>query len=321
MDLSLIIPVYNCEDYISETLDSLIEQCKYNIEIILINDGSTDRSLEIINNKLNNSTLKIRVICQKNKGVSAARNLGIAFASGDYIAFLDADDTLEPYFFEKIIYQIKLHDPDIIQFNFNFWNKIKKKSGIELQNGMYEKSYELLLNIFNFNSWYPWSRVYKRELFSDISFPLGFTFEDPSVIPFLFIKSKNILIVDDYLYNYRENLSSITRSIDKEKIYKNMLSIDNLLKIYCAQENSLFKICFIHFFRIYLDYCFMFGGVNELKIGWYKYKDYYLSICENDRKIIKSKAGKLFTSLSYFSYFSYFIVKSCSTFLLFLKKL
>lgn len=321
MILSLIIPFYNCETYISDTLDSIIEQCDDNIEVILINDGSTDQSLEVINSKLNNINLNFRIITQKNQGVSAARNIGIDMAVGDYIAFLDSDDTLELLFFEKIIQQIKLYNPDIIQFNFNFWNNTKKKSGIKLKNGMNKTSFNLLLNIFNFNSWYPWSRVYKRELFSDISFPLGFTFEDPAVIPFLFMKAKNILILEDYLYNYRENLSSITRSTEKDKIYKNMLSLDYLLSIYCAQENILFKVCFIHFFRIYLDYCFLFGGFRYLKNGWNKYSYYHFEISKNYKNIIQSKAGILLISMRCFSYFSYFIVKSCSLFISFLKKI
>lgn len=320
MILSLIIPFYNCELYILEAIESFLNQCVDNVEIILIDDGSTDRSLEILNNKVNNSRKNIRIVSQENKGVSAARNLGIDLALGEYIAFLDADDTLEPDFFEKIVKQIKLYNPDIIQFNFNFWNDKKRKSGIKLTQGMQKTSFELLLNIFNFNSWYPWSRVYKKELFFDTSFPVGHTFEDPAVIPFLFIKSKNILILDDYLYNYRENVASITRSTEKEKVYKNMLSLDYLLSVYCSQNNILFKVCFIHFFRIYLDYCFMFGGLSSLKDGWSKYSHYYYEISKKYNDLINSKAGKLFILMKCFSYFSYFFVKSSSAFLNFLKK-
>ncbi|MDM1269000.1 glycosyltransferase family 2 protein [Acinetobacter indicus] len=319
--MSIIIPFYNCEGYISETLESLLNQYTNEVEVILINDGSNDNSLNIVNNFIKHSKVNVSIVTQKNAGVSSARNLGIKLASGQYIGFLDSDDTLEPLYFEKIIQAIKKNEPDIVQFNFNYWGSNKYKSGINLHNGVYENSSNLLLEVFNWNSWYPWSRVYKREIFSDISFPLGFTFEDPAVVPFLFIKSKKILILDEYLYNYRENLSSITRGKDKEKIYKNMLSLENLLTIYCKQENDLFKICFVHFFRIYLDYCFLVDGLLGLKRGWSKYKAYYFEIAEKDKYLIKSKAGKLFISVKYLSYFSYFVMKVASNTMNFLKRI
>lgn len=321
MILSIIIPFYNCESYISETLESLLNQCTNEIEVILINDGSNDNSLNIVNNYIKYSKTNVSVVTKKNAGVSSARNLGIKLSSGQYIGFLDSDDTLEPLYFEKIIQAIKTNESDIVQFNFNYWDSNKYKSGIKLNSGVYQTSSNLLLEVFNWNSWYPWSRVYKRDLFLDISFPLGFTFEDPAVIPFLFIKSKKILILNDYLYNYRENLSSITRGKDKEKIYNNMLSLDNLLNIYCKQENDLFKICFMHFFRIYLDYCFLVDGLSGLKVGWDKYKDYYFEIAEKDKDLIKSKAGRLFISVNYFSYFSYFVMKISSNTMNLLKKI
>ncbi|WP_180177027.1 glycosyltransferase family 2 protein [Acinetobacter sp. YH12039] len=320
MIFSIIIPFYNCESYISETLENLFNQCTNEVEVILINDGSNDNSINIVNHHIKYTKVNARVVTQKNSGVSSARNLGLKLASGQYIGFLDSDDTLEPLYFEKIIQAIKKNEPDIVQFNFNYWDSNKYKSGIKLHSGVYQTSSNLLLEIFNWNSWYPWSRVYKKELFSDISFPLGFTFEDPAVIPFLFIKSKKILILDDYLYNYRENLSSITRGKDKEKIYKNMLSLDNLLNTYCKQKNDLYKICFIHFFRIYLEYCFLFDGLSGLKLGWDKYKYYYFEITEKDRALIKSKAGNLFISVRYLSYFSYFIMKIASNTMSLLKR-
>ncbi|MDY6484736.1 glycosyltransferase family 2 protein [Acinetobacter faecalis] len=323
MYISLIIPVFNAELYLSECLDSIYEQITDEIEIIIVNDGSVDSSCFIIDKFLKklSDDLKANVIYveQENKGVSAARNLAIELASGDYIAFLDADDTLESNFFKKIIPQIKFYHPDIIQFNFNYLSCKKIKSGLILKDSIQENSFDFLLKIFNFNSWYPWARVYNKELFSNNLFPVGYTFEDPAVVPFLFIKAKNTLILSDCLYNYRENLSSITRSTEKHKIHKNLISLDYLLSIYCSQDNILFKVCFIHFFRIYLDYCFMNGGVNGLKDGWKKYGDHYFKISKNHKHLIKNKAGRLFIFIRYFSFFSYFIMKASSKIITFLK--
>lgn len=323
MIISLIIPVFNSEKYLFDCLGSVFKQMNKDVELIIINDGSNDSSDSLINcfekklpYQLRDNFISIR---QKNKGVSYCRNLGISLSKGRYIAFLDADDTLEENFFEKIISQININHPDIIQFNFNFWSNKKVKSGIDLKSGLKETSFELFLEVFNWNSWYPWSRVYKKELFSNHQFPIGYTFEDPAVIPFLFLKSKTIFILDEYLYNYRDNPSSITRGVNKEKIYKNMISLDCLLSTYLAQNHILFKVCFIHFFRIYLDYCFKYGGVKSLREGWSEYSCYYYNISRKNTKIIQSKAGRLFICVSFLSYFSYFIVKFASNVMSFLK--
>ena len=91
-DVSVIVPVYNCEGYIGTTLDSIINQDFRSFELIVIDDGSTDDSLEIINRKLSKSAISYNVIHQENSGVSSARNRGIAEAKGKYLVFIDADD-------------------------------------------------------------------------------------------------------------------------------------------------------------------------------------------------------------------------------------
>lgn len=91
-DVSVIVPVYNCEEYIGTTLDSIINQDFKNFEVIVIDDGSTDRSLEIINEKLSKSLISHQIIHQENSGVSSARNAGISKATGKYLVFIDGDD-------------------------------------------------------------------------------------------------------------------------------------------------------------------------------------------------------------------------------------
>ncbi len=91
-DVSVIVPVYNCEEYIGATLDSIINQDFKNFEVIVIDDGSTDKSLEIINEKLSKSLISHQIIHQENSGVSSARNAGISKATGEYLVFIDGDD-------------------------------------------------------------------------------------------------------------------------------------------------------------------------------------------------------------------------------------
>jgi glycosyltransferase involved in cell wall biosynthesis len=111
--VSIIIPIYNMENYLEECIESIIEQSYKNIEIILINDGSTDKS-EIICRKYQIKDTRIKLISSKNKGVSNARNLGIEASTGEYISFIDPDDTVDKKYIEKLLIHMKKYCCDIV---------------------------------------------------------------------------------------------------------------------------------------------------------------------------------------------------------------
>lgn len=116
--ISVIIPVYNVQDYLCQCLDSVVNQTFENIEIICVNDGSTDNSLEILN-RYAEYDKRITIINQKNKGLSKARNIGIKLATGKYIYFLDSDDFIDINAFEKLYTIAELDKLDFISFNYN----------------------------------------------------------------------------------------------------------------------------------------------------------------------------------------------------------
>lgn len=118
---SVIIPVYNEEKYIGRCLQSLIVQTMSNYEVIIIDDGSDDHSIEICK-KLQNKFCRCSIVSHvKNRGISVARNSGLKYATGDYIVFLDSDDTLSPRFFEILTIKIKEYNyPDILEFLMNY---------------------------------------------------------------------------------------------------------------------------------------------------------------------------------------------------------
>ena len=112
MTISVVVPIYNTSIYLSKCLESLINQTYKDIEIICINDGSTDNSLEILN-KFQKKDNRIKIITQENQGLSAARNKGIVEANGEYISFIDSDDWVDLDFFEKLITALEKEHADI----------------------------------------------------------------------------------------------------------------------------------------------------------------------------------------------------------------
>ena len=192
--VSVIVPVYNVEKFLSRCLESLLNQTLKDIEIICINDGSTDKSLEILKTYIQQTSSpppsKLKIISTENKGQSAARNLGLKMARGEYIGFVDADDWVDLDFFEKLydaskgIYDVVCTDavsyPDGkgyitykkrklvystqekidaigVPKNFSIWNKIYKTSKLKDSNilfteGRYFEDVEFLLNVINYMS-------------------------------------------------------------------------------------------------------------------------------------------------------------------------
>lgn len=184
--VSIIVPVYNCEKYLSECLDSLVRQTYENYEIILINDGSTDNSLQICSeySKKNN---KIKLISIKNNGVSNARNTGIKAATGDYISFVDSDDEVEETFISSMVNKINLEKIDLVAVNYKYWyvdnlvyNKFKN-TGILSADDM------------------------KRELFDDESvrgFSCNKLFRLDIISKYNILFNTNIKICEDLLFCY-----------------------------------------------------------------------------------------------------------------------
>lgn len=148
MKLSVIIPVYNVENYLMQCVDSVLQQTYTNLEVILVNDGSTDGSASICN-ALAETDHRIVVIHQDNAGVSAARNAGIRKATGDYLTFVDSDDWIEREMYKTMLETAQANgSPDVVMCDFmNVLGKEKLKIGSHLQAGMYQKK-EIIKEIY-----------------------------------------------------------------------------------------------------------------------------------------------------------------------------
>lgn len=208
IDLSIIVPAYNSSDYIKECISSvLMQETSYNYELIVINDGSKDDTLEKINLFKENKHLKI--INQENKGFSGARNRGIDESLGKYIMFLDSDDLLCENSIEKLIKTAKEKKADIVQGSYYTFNKNGNKFYTNITPT--EKNKEISVPGF------PWGKVYNAKLFEKVRFPLDFWYEDTIVNYLLARLSNKYVAISDYVYGYRINEKGITFTSKKSK--------------------------------------------------------------------------------------------------------
>ena len=228
MKLSIIVPVYNLENYISTTLESLLSiRFSYDYEIVVINDGSSDDSESIIR-RYQRIHSQIALYTIENQGVSNARNVAISKASGEYITFVDGDDTVEPDFFEKAIQELDRCGYDFVQGNFkivdgddtSFEQFVSEDVVITEKDIMLEKLFGLEKIIHAV-----WGKVYRTEIIKDILFDRTIKIaEDQKFVFDVIEKAKKIKLLSCVGYNYYQRNTSamhdvnINRDLDKLKV-------------------------------------------------------------------------------------------------------
>lgn len=217
--MTIIVPVYNVEKYLVRCLDSIVNQTYQNLQIILIDDGSTDNSGKICDEYSNNDQ-RISVIHKRNEGVSAARNEGLDLAEGKYIGFVDSDDYIELDMYERLYKRIEATDAEMVVCEFTYVND----EGIKSENESYclarrkidANTYIKRWIDSGYNSIYvvPWNKLYKKKLFEGIRYPVGKYREDEYLIHHLVYQCQNIVCMPDKLYYYVQHEGSIMKSND-----------------------------------------------------------------------------------------------------------
>ena len=209
--ISVIIPIYKVEEYIHKCIDSVISQTYTNLEIILVDDGSPDRCGEICDEyaRVDN---RIKVIHKENGGLSDARNVGIEFATGSYITLLDSDDWIENKYIEKLYELLKVKKADISVCNFvKTYNenisKVEDKVFIHEFSNI--EALEELTGKYYLQMVVAWGKLYKKELFENIRYPLGKTHEDEFTTHKLLYKASKIVFTTEPLLYYRQRKDSI----------------------------------------------------------------------------------------------------------------
>lgn len=211
--ISVIIPIYNVEQFLKQCLDSIINQTYQNLEIILVNDGSTDSSAQICDNYAMKDE-RIKVIHKENGGLSDARNAGLRKATGDFISFVDSDDLIALDFYHTVVQIAIDNDADIVECGF-----IKFEVEEEFENStitpemsieVFETEFALELLIKDYLQPMVWNKLYRKKVLIDLEFPVGKIHEDVFWTYQVFGNAEKIIKTQEKLYFYRQQGNSIS---------------------------------------------------------------------------------------------------------------
>ena len=249
MELSIIIPVYNVEKTLHRCVESVLRQSFQNFEMILVDDGSTDNSVTMVD-EIARTDNRISVIHQCNQGLSAARNTGIKAAKGKYITFIDSDDFIAQDTYKGVMEMLNAHpEYDILEFSVIEKYGSKAQHPLILDDCVYQNKQEYWLKGQAYRHTYAWNKIYRRELFADIEFPKGKNFEDAHTLPKLMAAAKTIATTSLGTYYYCWNDAGITANANGQ-------ALTSLLEAHLAYINGNNKIdatYYTHVLNIQLD--------------------------------------------------------------------
>lgn len=268
--VSVIIPIYQVEKYLERCIKSVINQSYKNIEIILIDDGSTDHCPTICDEYAQKDS-RIIVIHKQNGGLSSARNSGLLACNGDYVSFIDSDDYIDEHMIEIMVKKIEITNSDIVCCGFYF----------EMDNGYISKSFmpSLILNksdaidalIENtYLNHYSWNKLYKKKVFKNVYFPEGKLFEDIRTTYKLFLNADKVCLIDEYLYHYQIRKNSIISSSKGDKVFEIFNAYQalkhDLIKLYPDKKSLMIKSEMNILINQYMELYKWRTNVEELKL-------------------------------------------------------
>lgn len=256
--VSVIVPVYNVEQYVEKCLETLIEQTLEEIEIIVVNDGSIDNSKQIVEKIREQFPDKIVYVEKENGGLSDARNYGIPYAKGEYIAFLDSDDYVEKDMYQKMYELAKKEDSDMVECDF-YWeypDKQKIDTGV-----LYQGKKEMLEKV----RVVAWNKLIKREILekAKIEFPKGYRYEDVSftykLIPYL----EKVSFLKEPCVHYIQREGSISNS-QNERNREIFDVLDGVIDYY--KEKEIYETYQTELEYVYSRYAFCSSFLRVVKV-------------------------------------------------------
>ena len=240
--ISLIVPIYNVENYLWSCLDSIAKQTYSNIEVLLVNDGSPDGSGVICQEFVARDS-RFRYIEKENGGLSDARNVGIARAQGEFLSFVDSDDWIEPTYVEDMYRAALFNDAEVVVSNYKKFDVKANCYWIHIFDDYYETHYsgeELIQQLpalerkdFSFTT--SWGILFAHRLFDAISFPKGKTIEDTRTNYRLFAESRRLTYIHKALYNYRVGVDSISSRITEKLLVDVLECLMERMAVYAVK--------------------------------------------------------------------------------------
>ena len=240
--ISLVVPIYNVENYLWSCLDSIAKQTYSNIEILLVNDGSPDGSATICQEFVAKDS-RFRYIEKENGGLSDARNAGIAESKGEFLSFVDSDYWIEPTYVEDLYRAALFNDAEVVVSNYQEFHQERNVYLIHLFEDYYETHYSgeeviqqlPLLERKDFSFTTSWGILFARRLFDTISFPKGKTIEDTRTNYRLFAESSRLTYIHKVLYNYRVGVDSISSRITEKLLVDVLECLMERMAVYAVK--------------------------------------------------------------------------------------
>lgn len=240
--ISIITPVYNSEKYLKRCVDSILNQTYSNFELILVDDGSADKSPQICDEYARKDS-RIVVIHQKNQGQAVARNKALDICKGDYISFIDSDDYVNPQMLEILLNIIKASDSDVavcgyIQGEEDSHNWKTKSSSLETRTYKGKDFVRKCILENNHRCWLLWDKLYKREVFAKIRLPEGRIYEDSATMYRLLYNTDKVINCNSVLYYYFENCDSTVNKQFSLKRLDILIFIQEMIEFFTENDEK-----------------------------------------------------------------------------------
>ncbi len=291
--ISVIVPVYNVEGYLKQCLDSILNQTFPNIEIICVNDGSTDNSRQILE-EYKQKDSRIIIVDKENGGLSSARNAGMKVARGEFYSYIDSDDWVEPDMLEKLYNSMVTLNTDIAICAVHQFDETAQKiddSNPYYTLGYFDKSFDN--RAFSYQDVKPflmdvcvmaWNKLYRRSLVEECNawYPDGLIFEDGPFFFTIFFKTKRVSIVRDFLYYYRVNRkNSIIQKAGKK--FLNVIDVTEIMFNKIKDLPDFDDIRYVFFRKKVEDFIYRFEHLNP------KYKSAFAIKLKKESSLVNTE--------------------------------
>ena len=294
MKISVIVPVYNVENYLEKCLNSLVNQTLEEIEILVINDGSTDDSQKIIDEFQKKFPQKIKAFSKENGGLSDARNFGIDRASGNFLAFVDSDDYVSENMLQEMYDLAIKNEAELVICNLQ---KVDENGNVtqkltQIPNFSEKIDMEKNFSVFSDLSYFACNKIFKKELFDGKRFQKGMHFEDIELIPQILLQCKILAKTDAFHYQYLERSNSISKSHTERglDILKAVERVEKAFEnsVYFSQQKELKGFQILEGIYTFLAY-----------LAFVKEDEVYQKMSSELKKFIKERKISTFEILKY----------------------